>query len=217
MAAQLAAAQAPGVIPATPQARSGHTHVYSRAAGQLFLLGGKSLATGEALREVWQQEVPAGRWRQVSLVDHALGEVLAATYSFSDDGLWVLDRSGPKKHMRLSIINPASGKVTVVGEWPKIGAFDRHWLLLDQDGSILLVASSSVLGQHVIVKLTRSTQGVFLGGFHTGEHALISSPVVDEAGYWFPVEQKKQPGVRLLRLAALSPKAASWASFGGCF
>ncbi|MBI5537876.1 MAG: hypothetical protein HY898_34440 [Deltaproteobacteria bacterium] len=84
--------------------------------------------------------------------------------------------------------------------------FDRHWLLLDRDGSVLLVASSTKLRKHAIFRFTAVGSGVRLVRIAAGY--LPSAPVVDLAGYGFIVRKNDNSPPTLIRMRELGHGAA---------
>ncbi|NUP09113.1 MAG: hypothetical protein HOW73_23940 [Polyangiaceae bacterium] len=124
-----------------PASRSGFVPVYSRVADLAFVVGGALTSNGAQARDIWRREVRGtGGWQQVPLTGVTLETVLAATYSFRDAKLWVLDESRTVR--RLLRIDPLSGKTTIVGSWARSSAFNKQWLVLDLEGDVVLASSS---------------------------------------------------------------------------
>ena len=172
--------------------------------------------------DIWWRDVNGASWFPVPLEGYAPETVTAATYSYRDHNLWVLDQldSGPIPRARLTRIDPVSGKHTIVGTWPRLRlghkwVFDKHWLVLDQDGSVLLVASSSMINRHVIVRINVDGDTPQVGGVRIAPHALAGPPAVDPAGYSLLLDQKKKLP-KLKRLETLEAHPGRWLDLGGC-
>jgi len=205
-----------------PAPRTEFQAVYSRAAARLFLVGGADASTNELTGDIWWRDVNGASWFPVPLEGYAPETVTAATYSYRDHNLWVLDQldSGPIPRARLTRIDPVSGKHTIVGTWPRLRlghkwVFDKHWLVLDQDGSVLLVASSSMINKHVIVRINVDGDTPQVGGVRIAPHALAGPPAVDPAGYSLLLDQKKKIP-KLKRLETLEARPGRWLDVGGC-
>jgi len=205
-----------------PAPRGDFLAVYSRAAARLFLVGGVGATTNELTGDIWWRDVNGASWFQIPLEGYAPETVTAATYSYRDHNLWVLDQldSGPIPRARLTRIDPVSGKHTVVGTWPRLRlghkwVFDKHWLVLDQDGSVLLVASSSMINKHVIIRINVDDDTAEVDGVRIALHALAGPPAVDPAGYSLLLDQKKKLP-KLKRLQTLEARPGRWLDLGGC-
>ncbi len=181
----------PPIRPGSPSPRKGFTTVFTRAEDRAFVIGGKSLADNASLHDVWMRPVQgAGEWSEVVLQDFALGDVLAATWSYRDHRLWLLDERtvGGQKLARLVRVDVHRGVVTPVGEWPRKTAFDRQWLWLDRDGAVLLASTSK--NHHAVARfevpplVAHGTIGV---GIAIDSHALAFAPIADVGGYSLPL------------------------------
>ncbi|MCC6646274.1 MAG: trypsin-like serine protease, partial [Polyangiaceae bacterium] len=200
---------------ATPRTRP--QVLYSSAVGLAFTLGGRD-AAGKPLHDLWTYalDAPAEGWTQLQVKGVSLGDVVAATYAYADARLWVLDEvKGPwgVKIARLLKVNPFTGDATVLGAWPRLGAFDRHWLGVDRDGSVLLTASSRRRGgSHLIVRL--ATRGdVRVTGIAGGRGALAAAPIVDRSGVTLlgPARPGSGAAYDVRRTPSLSMRVGAWA------
>lgn len=202
---------------AGPEPRTDPVAVYSRSSRRLFLLGGRSPISGELVPDVWWADVNSGAWERVQVKGFSPGSVIAATYSPRDRRLWILDEIGQKKNARarLSRLEPGTGVVEVLGEWSRTEKFDRHWLILDRDGRVLLAASSEKVNKHVVLRLDDAAGGLVANSF-AGQHALALPPLVDAEGYAFAtlVASHKMPVV--VRLKALTGGIGHWGGLGAC-
>lgn len=215
---------APAVPPAPPAALAGRTAasiIYSSAIGRAFVIGGRD-ASGKSLGDVWTLSLDEGNeaWSSLPLVGAGLGTVIAATYAYADNHVWVLDEARGSwgiKVARLLRIDATTGESTVVGAWPRLGIFDKHWLGLDLDGSILLSASSSkAAGLHTIVRVATGTPKVT--GVLVGLRALVAAPMVDRGGYTLvgPKRAGSAAAFDVRRMEKLGMSPGGWAQLGSC-
>jgi hypothetical protein len=92
------------------------------------------------------------------------------------------------RQARLYRVDPYSGGALLVGQWPRGGAFDQHWLVLDREGRVLLAASSGGRREHALVRLaaSRHDDGAPLGlSCATAPKALDAEPLIHRTGYSF--------------------------------
>ena len=208
---------APGSVEATAFAsslgRSGFTAVYSRATEQVFVLGGLD-PSGEPARDVMVRRLDEPAWRTVPSGGYAAGKVLAATYSYGEGSLWILDEvAGSKpwvKLARLVLLDPTTGEGTILAEWPRLGFFNQHWLRADRDGSMLVFASSSLFNHHAIARVSTSNRSLEVLGLAFRPKALALPPVVDMDGYWLITRKaaKKLDVERIETLPLKKPEMA---------
>ncbi len=60
-------------------------------------------ATGEQTGDIWQRSTRgSGGWSRLDLSDYTPGKVLAATYSYRDDHLWILDEVREGTHLPMA-------------------------------------------------------------------------------------------------------------------
>jgi len=187
--------------PGSPLPRKAFRAVFSRSEDRAFVVGGEDIATSAALRDIWMRPIETqGEWHQIELGDFEVGKVLAATWSYADHRLWVLDETGtgPGRKARLYRVEPYLGVVQTVAQWPALPTFDAHWLVLDRGGQVLLVLSSTVLRVHGIVRFETTVDepaAPIRMSFEVRPKALGLEPFADAAGYAFVV---KGPGGKLL-------------------
>jgi hypothetical protein len=213
----VAGASAQSVTPAAPSPRVQFGAAYSRALGRLFLVGGTDSTSHEPTREVWTQSLDDRLWKRVATTGYEPETVLATTYSTGDGRLWVLDERafGPVRIARLARIDPVTGKHETVGAWPRLRLFDRHWLVVDRDGSVLVAASSAKLRKHMIVRVRVDAPHPRVGGVYVGGFEITGPPVVDEEGYWL-IGFSRAGGPRVERLTDLKARPGDWGDVGGC-
>jgi hypothetical protein len=177
--------------PGSPAPREGFAAVFSRSEDRAFVVGGQHPVTSEPLGDIWTRPVEApGPWRAVDLGGFEVGTVLAATWSYVDHRLWVLDEvlDGGISTARLYRVEPYDGRVRLVGPWPRLGDYDRHWLVLDRDGQVLVVASSEALKGHAVVRLEATAfqpTAALRASCKLRPKALALAPFADPWGYSF--------------------------------
>jgi hypothetical protein len=205
---------------AGPAPRRGALGVYARSSGEVFVLGGTHAVTGAALQDIWWRGIDEGAaWKQISTRGYRPGKVLAATRSYQDRKLWVLDEVavGMGRFARLVRITPGTGQVEEVGRWSMSGLFDSHWLVLDQDGSVLVAASSRRLRKHGIVRIRADRNGAKVDRVLMGTGALGMAPWVDASGYALPIWQSSTKLPKVVRRATLGGSMGTWRDVGQCF
>ncbi|MBL8740355.1 MAG: hypothetical protein JNK04_04645, partial [Myxococcales bacterium] len=84
-----------------PASRTGFTPVYSRYDDLAFVVGGTLVGGGDA-GDIWMRQVKGTLgWTNITPSGLGLKKVLAATYSFRDGTLWVLDENSSANTRRL--------------------------------------------------------------------------------------------------------------------
>ncbi len=199
---------------ASPGARTDFVAAFSRVLGGVLLAGGR--AGGALQHDVWLHTLD-GVWSDITpradlgtrcaLCFGAVkpyGEILAATYSYADDHLWVVDklRDGWFTRIRLSRATFGGG-IEELAEFPAIGAYDEYWLTLDRDGGILVTLARSKKHGFATGRLDLDGEGrVHVTALHkSGAERLLAAPIASASSYAFVVEQAGQ--VRVDRLASL--------------
>jgi hypothetical protein len=170
-----------------PPARAAYTGVFSREAGGVFVMGGED-ASGRLLHDVWFRPV-YGPWTEISTGAIALGNVLAATYAFADDHLWVLDevtdpkRSGRQQsRVRLLRIHPAGG-ASVVFSAPRTRSHAESFLSVDYDGSPLLAVTAEK--KFSVYRVIAKPHRQIIRHLDDKRGKLVRAPIVDPYGYSF--------------------------------
>ncbi|MCS6898592.1 MAG: hypothetical protein RMJ98_18215, partial [Myxococcales bacterium] len=206
-----------------PSERTSFLPVYSRYLGRLFVVGGQNPENASPRGDIWWQDVEgATSWHRLPDQGYTVGKVLAATYSFRDDRLWVLDEvQGPPgwKRVRLVRIHPQSGEFEQLGQWPRIGLFNRHWLGVDRDGQVLLTASSDTAKKYLVIRLDNRAPQVKPSSVRFGQGVLALRPLVDQDGYSFVLREtkKNRPPTKTERSKTLGGIPAAWSHLNGCW
>jgi hypothetical protein len=121
-----------------PVPRTGFLAVLSRQAGGVFVVGGLDAATGFELADIhlWR---PFVGWSTIA-PSLAFAKAKTATFSPADGQLWILEQR--KSTYSLLRLSPWTGLTQNVGTFTRGTTWDQHFLAVDYDGQVLLVASS---------------------------------------------------------------------------
>ncbi len=165
---------------ALPAPLSGFQALYARSLDRLFVAGGKT-AAGLPNSRVYMakpglplSELP---W------DSKLGTVLSVTFEPETESLYVLDEvpSGLARLARLLRVDATSGQSEELLSWPRLGLFDRHFLVADRGGKLLIAATSDRRKRHLLVRLDPRTLAIEAIMPRSG--ALALPPLVTRDGY----------------------------------
>jgi hypothetical protein len=206
-----------------PGEREAFQPVYSRYLGRVFVVGGRDPANQAPRGDVWWQDAQGEAiWHRVPDQGYSVNRVLAATYSFRDDRLWILDEvkgPGGLKRARLVRLDPRTGEFEQIGQWLRLGLFNQHWLVVDKDGQVLLAASSDVARKHLVIRLDNRAPQVKPTAIRLGQGALAYRPMVDQEGYSFVKRQtkKNKPPTVTERSKTLGGIPAAWSHLNGCW
>lgn len=173
---------------AVPPPRTSTSALYSRHLNGYFLVGGKT-DNGVELGDVWFHPLQQGDWAEITPTA-PLGRVLAATYSFGDGRLWIVDelQTGGHSNARLLAVSLA-GEVEVVFRARALLPGSTPYLSVDNDGTILLaVAEPDVYRVYRVATTPCRT----LERMRGGRGHLVRPVVVDESGYSFILDGANQ-------------------------
>jgi hypothetical protein len=96
-----------------------------------------------------------------------------------------------KPMARLVRIDPYLGVAEPVAQLERAGEYDRHWLLTDVAGQVLLVASSASKQSNAVARLTvvpfRAAAPVLVERMEVLPGELAFAPLVDVSGYTFVI------------------------------
>jgi hypothetical protein len=196
-------------------ARSDFLSVYSRHLNRLFVLGGED-ASGKDLHDLWVLSLEGGVHQLQTSIE--LGKVTAATYSYTDRSLYVLDelKKGHATHARLLRIDAMTGSASVIGTWPTFHFLKRQWLVADRDGGLLVVGTRKAWPKATtIVRIDVQTAQVT--NVMVGSRPLAVPPIVDRAGYGLLWENRKGGGISYERRASLDGMPGKLQDVGRCF
>lgn len=176
--------------------REGHRAVYSAQLGRLFVLGGRD-ALGVARGDISAYDLATSTWSAVPITTPLGGSVLAATYSFTDRSLYVLDQLGANKQ-RLFRIRISSGVVEHLVSLEPSSA--QYSLTTDLDGSVLLLASGA--NEHLLFRLWRKESGWVYEELLRESTPAVHPVLVDEHGYVVYQRGAEWHGTRYPQLVA---------------
>ena len=191
-----------------PSPRHDFSAVYSRAVRGVYVIGGTARATETPVGDVWFRPV-GGSWTELHYAGYTPAVVLAATYSFADQGLWVLDQFTDSDHeprLRLSLLDPHGGFASQLATWRPSEGFHRWFFSIDRDGSILLTRATE--RRYVTVRLRTertSLPRAHITSIFGQEGTLLMAPVVDDNNYAF-LTRHPESGIRLRREPTLASR-----------
>lgn len=181
-----------------PDPRDGSPHaidyaaVLTRMHRGIFVLGGRDVQTDVETHEIWFNPLDSTHWNVVPS-DIKVEKVLAATYDFHSDELVVLDET-PAGLARLWALKLRSYDSRILGTWPRHQAWNRHWLVVDRDGDILLASSNVTAKRHAISRLDIGNTEMQVDGITEGNRAFVLPPLVDARGYTLLLRQSQGNG-----------------------
>lgn len=196
--------------------RTGFVPVYSRSLARVYLVGGAGAHTNDIVFRPLEAD---GGWAGLPAGAISITAPLAATYNHIDGQLWVLDQVSVPNGVRARLVrvDPTSGRRESLGEWPRVGQFQQHFLRSELDGSVLLVASSAKHHLHALVRFVVDQGMLRPTGFRIRPRALAHPPVVDAGGYWLiTAKQKGQLEVERFDRLPLVP-VSDHAQLGQCW
>jgi hypothetical protein len=143
---------------------------------------------------------------------------LAATVSFRDRGLYVLDQVIGRDGLpvvRLLRFDALRGGGRLIGSFARPADADRIWLALDRDGTLLVQMSSERLARHAIFRIevdpVRTPRVWWLPGAGTLAYPLM----VDPHGY--VLYRRARGALRPARTAALALRTSTWSQLANPF
>lgn len=127
-----------------------------------------------------------------------LGDIVAATFSFRDQSLWILDerKVGPVRVTRL-VRSLLAGTFEVVGSWLGGGGkIDRKLLTLDREGNVLVTLARSSGPGFVTARVTDVAGRLRVTATYKVPGArLLAAPIATPKGYIFVVEKNGKQSV----------------------
>lgn len=175
----------------------------------------------EARPPLRRYDLRAQSWSpERALTGAAIRNVLATTYNDRERSLYVLDQTGSgwSTKVRLVRVSLSYGTATVLGQWPRTGLFQSHFLTLAEDGSLLLGASSTTgPGYHVVARVTLGGDGGSpdLDWAVFGAGALVQPPLMSRTTLSRTVS--KHGGTPKLSWTPTSQIDRQHVGFGACF
>jgi hypothetical protein len=184
----------PSLAPQTnvaPPARANFISAFSRSARGVFVLGGTTRDGSTPLHDAWFFRVGGG-WVDVSPENTALGNVLAATYSFADQRLYILDGIGApgQDSVRILRIDPATRAAAVLLVARRFHPDGILGLTVDRDGTLLISSAGKNVSRTAQVVVDRDGDRAHVTIVHVERGALLRPPIVDPNGYSFVVRDR---------------------------
>jgi hypothetical protein len=184
--------------------------VLSRFFGALYQVGAGEIARAHIAGG------RAGTWAPLA-TSVAIGTPLAATVSFRDHGLYVIDqitRDG-RAVMRLLRFDALRGGGAELGSFAPPADLDALWLELDRDGQLLVVMSSDRRVRHSVFRVETGSSRAPRVLWQPGAGALAYPLQVDTHGYVRYLRSDR--GIRVARTTALAPRSSSLAQMSSPF
>ncbi|MBX3159112.1 MAG: trypsin-like serine protease [Deltaproteobacteria bacterium] len=170
-----------------PQARTGFAAAWSRAAGALFVIGGRDLTSGEPLGDAWTWRPEAGFSAVRFDPRSAPTRAETATFSPRDARVWIVDRTETGR--RLLRIDPLAGTVDSNDALPLAGDLVAAWLITLVDGDVALVAASRGRFRVARLGVAAFTDGarIEVGAIVEREGEVLGAPAVARGAVHVPV------------------------------
>jgi len=207
-----------GLCDVPPRVGSPHAKDYvavlTRMRRGVFVVGGVALEDDTPTGEIWFSALGKKTWGRYGTGNYAPHLVLAATYSFVTDDLYVLDETADGD-ARLVAVHLGKFTTTTIGVWKRHAEWDQHWLTVDRDGALLLASSTSAKKKrHRITRIdVRGGLPPAIDGVLEGKKPLVLPPLVDAVGYTLVVKQDSgNDRANMIRLDALDLQPATLAT-----
>jgi hypothetical protein len=131
---------------------------------------------------------PEMGWSSFLIPNVQLGNILAATYSYIDRSLWIIDAGGNalKADMaRLIKVDPWVGTSRILGIWPLASMESRYGLSLGQGKTVMLWEQSYPGGQSTLRELQVDDTGELVTATCGDPElsALVQPPILEEDGF----------------------------------
>ncbi|MCC6527286.1 MAG: hypothetical protein IT373_31850 [Polyangiaceae bacterium] len=144
--------------------------IYTRALRGVFVVGGRDLASDANTGEIWFLPLAERGWKRIPTGAYLPETVLAATFSFADGRLYVLDETA-EGYARLASIDPVGAGATVLASYPRHPAWNRQFLVPDYDGALLLASSRAPMhGERKYAIARLRTSAAIAGADDCDEH-----------------------------------------------
>jgi hypothetical protein len=147
----------------------------------------------------------------------AIGTPLAATVSFRDRGLYLLDQVVTRDGhavVRLLRFDALRGGGVELGSFARPADLDALWLELDGDGQLMVVMSSDRLARHAVFRIAVGGGALQVSGLR-GSGSLPYPVLVDTHGYVF--YRRAERGLAVTRVPALSLEPSDLSRLGRPF
>jgi hypothetical protein len=141
--------------PGAPEPRRDFIATFSSSLGGAFVLGGTSTSTGAELRDIHFWRLGLGWTTIAAKVD---GRIVAAAPAPLERSLWILEEIDDRWR-RIVRVSPWTGKTDVLATWPLSRQWNNHFLTVDTNGEVLLVASSKDKHKSVLTRFAKALIG----------------------------------------------------------
>lgn len=203
-------APAPVEAVAAPSRRAGALSVLSASERSLFLVGGSADAE-ETLGEVWRYALDDGTWHRLEFTGARVDTALAATFDWTEGRLLVLDETGNGwlKRGRLLELNLAAQQARVVASWPRLGVYERLYLMQRADGELWVFGNTKLGSTHVFrSKLTK--RGFRVRGFTQLRGRLKRAPHNAPNGAYLALERRSVPSIEHIDGSTFRESTQCW-------
>jgi hypothetical protein len=199
-----------------PSPRENPGLALSSRENTLYLVSG--VAGTNLTRDLWRYDLTSQQWSEVELGEVRPERPLAVTYHEPSRELYITDevKKFGLRFGRLLRINPNTGKTTLLGWWPRLRTFDRHFLSVGPEGELVLSASSSKgKGHHVTVVFEEKNGQLTARWGLVGAGSLDGAPTLTNEGLTRPFESTSMLSKRFTPTQQLPKKGGP--ILGGCF
>jgi hypothetical protein len=193
-------------------ARTNFVPIFSQRTSQVFVIGGTLSGTSTLTKQIVNYDITSGVSRVLALLgSYAPEKVLAATLSFTDNRLWILDELASGGTTRLAHVDPLTGSAQIVWQGTPSGGYDHYYMTTDKDGSLLLTASSLTSSKFATVRarwlpFAAGTEKLFK--VHTGLSGLLGAGIPSTRGITYVIAGPGGAISRLLLATALGQELA---------
>jgi len=158
--------------------------IFSEAAGGVFVVGGHDPGTMEPTRQIEFWPVGGAEWRRTLVPDYAPENVLAATFSFADLRLWIVDWrwDGSAREFRVTRVDPvfSTAQTVLRGEYHDV----LPHIAVDLQGHVVLFASRLDGFDAVRFRLD-SSDGYTIERLEGNETVVKRTPIFHRRGITF--------------------------------
>lgn len=167
-----------------PDNRTGGRAVLTLTTQSVLLVGGRR-PDGSPANSLWRYQLDSKRWEPIAWPTLVPADVATISYSRQGERLAVLERvatsSSTAPVARLHLYDLRAQAQAVVGTWPEF-SFDRVGMVARDDGSFVLVGSSSQTEKWTAWSFVITANQVTITGRTEGHGALATEPINATAG-----------------------------------
>ncbi|MGE0328972.1 MAG: thrombospondin type 3 repeat-containing protein, partial [Polyangiaceae bacterium] len=195
---------------AAPGRREGAVSVLSASERSVFLVGG-GVDREETLGEVWRYALDNGTWHRLEFNGARVDGVLAATFDWEQGRLLVLDETGNGwfKRGRLLELDLKTKQARVVASWPRLGVYERLYLMQRADGELWAFGSTRLGSTHVFRGIL-TNRGLRVRGFAQLRGRLKRAPHNAPNGAYVALERRGVPSIEHIDSASFKETTQCW-------